>query len=281
MRAGRRCVVRAVRTHRGPSSRHSVRHASCGCTTPLQRWNQLPLISATSWTSKLTRSSWRDSSTPSFLTRKRLIRYCPWLSRSPGMRQMLRYTPRGKGRPCQLGSLTEVELKTVRPCWSMSSKLRFRRRSASIVRYSKLRSTGERTVICSGSGVAAAAATTTLRSRTASLPGASSSVAQERRFSGVVRDRVYSRTIDCAPPSPAMRPAVDPQRPVAEPLDRHHVVADEEHGPAAAGRRRPSCRGTSSGRRASPTASTSSTSRISGSRWAATAKASRRYMPEE
>ena len=46
-------------------------------------------------------------------------------------------------------------------------------------------------------------------------------------------------------------------------------------------RRPSSCPGTSSGTRASPTASTSSTIRISGSRWAATANASRTYIPEE
>ena len=75
------------------------------------------------------------------------------------------------------------------------------------------------------------------------------------------------------------RAVVDPDGPAAEAGDRRHVVADEEHGAAARRRPRPSCRGTSSGSAASPTASTSSTRRISGSRCAATAKASRMYMP--
>ena len=72
---------------------------------------------------------------------------------------------------------------------------------------------------------------------------------------------------------------VDPEPARAQAADRRHVVADEQHRPALPARRRASCPGTSSGTAASPTASTSSTIRISGSRWAATANASRTYMP--
>ena len=73
---------------------------------------------------------------------------------------------------------------------------------------------------------------------------------------------------------------VEQHRAVAEALDRAHVVGDEEDRAAFALRR-----GNSSKhfcwKSASPTASTSSISRMSASTWIATENASRTDMPEE
>ena len=60
-------------------------------------------------------------------------------------------------------------------------------------------------------------------------------------------------------------PLLEVDAPPAERLDRRHVVADEQHRAALLrSRPRPSCPGTFAGRRRRPTASTSSTMRISG-----------------
>ena len=96
-----------------------------------------------------------------------------------------------------------------------------------------------------------------------------------------VADRPAHVALDdlLARPVPLDPAVVEPDRPAAELRDRAEVVADEDHGAPLAARTRTSSRGTSRRNRASPTASTSSTITMSGSTCAATANASRRYMP--